>query len=202
MKKYYVLIIFAVVFGLYGIVKGLSTVRTTKINPFVYPFLERGWVDTVENANKTFCVIVSTIERKQTYNWQSALLEEYINAHKKVTEADKKVEIVYVRRMSSAFIMNSPAFYKRDIGSNNTITRKGGGADEQDITVILLSDGHVIKASPRSSAQWLGVTVGGKVRKTTYKWFKFNKPGIPFDWEDPIGGIGVKDTIVYQPLYQ
>ena len=86
--------------------------------------------------------------------------------------------------------MNSPAYYNRDI-SNNTITEKGKGADEEDIYVLYLSDGTVLKASPRDKPQWLGTKVGEKVRKTT-------------SCEAVLHGNTYKvDTIVrYSPLYE
>ncbi len=78
----------------------------------------------------------------------------------------RRKEIVYVKRMASSSIMNNPAFYQKRY-SGNTVTEKGKGADNEDIVMIYLSDGTIIKSSPRSSPEWLGVVCGEKVLKTT-----------------------------------
>ena len=92
-------------------------------------------------------------------------LATYRECKKQLVGHKPKVEILRVMRTASSFVMNSPAYYNRDI-SNNTITEKGKGADEEDIYVLYLSDGTVLKASPRDKPQWLGTKVGEKVRKT------------------------------------
>lgn len=86
---------------------------------------------------------------------------------------DKK-EIVYVRRMASASIMNNPAFYEKHY-SGNQIAAKGKGVENEDLTVIYLSDGAIIKASPKRNPEWLGVTIGEKVLKTGGKHVKSNQ---------------------------
>lgn len=92
-------------------------------------------------------------------------LATYRECKKQLVGHKPKVEILRVMRTASSFVMNSPAYYNRDI-SNNTIEEDGRGADEEDIYVLYLSDGIVIKASPRDKPQWLGTKVGEKVRKT------------------------------------
>ena len=100
-------------------------------------------------------------ERKKT----KQQLATYRECKKQLAGSKPKVETLRVLRTASSFVMNSPAYYNRDI-SNNTITEKGKGADEEDIYVLYLSDGTVLKASPRDKPQWLGTKVGEKVRKT------------------------------------
>lgn len=92
-------------------------------------------------------------------------LATYRECKKQLAGSKPKVEILRVLRTASSFVMNSPAYYNRDI-SNNTIEEEGRGADEEDIYVLYLSDGTVLKASPRDKPQWLGTKVGEKVRKT------------------------------------
>lgn len=92
-------------------------------------------------------------------------LATYRECKKQLVGHKPKVEILRVMRTASSFVMNSPAYFNRDI-SNNTIKEYGQGADEEDIYVLYLSDGTVLKASPRDKPQWLGTKVGEKVRKT------------------------------------
>ena len=92
-------------------------------------------------------------------------LATYRECKKQLVGHKPKVEILRVMRTASSFVMNSPAYYNRDI-SNNTIEEDGRGADEEDIYILYLSDGTVLKASPRDKPQWLGTKVGEKVRKT------------------------------------
>ena len=117
-------------------------------------------------------------------------LTTYRECKKQLAGSKPKVETLRVLRTASSFVMNSPAYYNRDI-SNNTITEKGKGADEEDIYVLYLSDGIVFKASPRDKPQWLGTKVGEKVRKVT-------------SYEAVLHGNTYKvDTIVrYSPLYE
>lgn len=92
-------------------------------------------------------------------------LATYRECKKQLAGSKPKVETLRVLRTASSFVMNSPAYFNRDI-SNNTIKEYGQGADEEDIYVLYLSDGIVLKASPRDKPQWLGTKVGEKVRKT------------------------------------
>lgn len=92
-------------------------------------------------------------------------LATYRECKKQLADSKPKVETLRVLRTASSFVMNSPAYFNRDI-SNNTIKEYGQGADEEDIYVLYLSDGIVLKASPRDKPQWLGTKVGEKVRKT------------------------------------
>ena len=93
-------------------------------------------------------------------------LATYRECKKQLAGSKPKVEILRVMRTASSFVMNNPSYFSRDI-SNNTITEKGKGADEEDIYVLYLSDGIVFKASPRDKPQCLGTKVGEKVRKVT-----------------------------------
>ena len=93
-------------------------------------------------------------------------LATYRECKKQLAGSKPKVETLRVLRTASSFVMNSPAYFNRDI-SNNTIKEDGKGADEEDIYVLYLSDGTVLKASPRDKPQWLGTKVGEKVRKVT-----------------------------------
>ena len=117
-------------------------------------------------------------------------LATYRECKKQLVGHKPKVEILRVMRTASSFVMNSPAYYNRDI-SNNTIEEDGRGADEEHYYVLYLSDGIVLKASPRDKLQWLGTKVGEKVRKTT-------------SCEAVLHGNTYKvDTIVrYSPLYE
>ncbi len=93
-------------------------------------------------------------------------LKTYRECKKKLAGSKPKVETLRVMRTASSFVMNSPAYFNRDI-SNNTIKEYGRGADEEDIYVLYLSDGKVLKSSPRDKPQWLGTKTGEKVRKVT-----------------------------------
>ena len=117
-------------------------------------------------------------------------LATYRECKKQLAGSKPKVETLRVLRAASSFVMNSPAYFNRDI-SNNTIKEYGQGADEEDIYVLYLSDGTVLKASPRDKPQWLGTKVGEKVRKT-------------ISCEAVLHGNAYKvDTIVrYSPLYE
>lgn len=117
-------------------------------------------------------------------------LATYRECKKQLKGKKPKVETLRVMRTASSFVMNNPSYFSRDI-SNNTITEKGKGADEEDIYVLYLSDGIVFKASPRDKPQWLGTKVGEKVRKVT-------------SYEAVLHGNTYKvDTIVrYSPLYE
>ncbi len=117
-------------------------------------------------------------------------LATYRECKKQLVGHKPKVEILRVMRTASSFVMNSPAYYNRDI-SNNTIEEDGRGADEEHYYVLYLSDGIVLKASPRDKPQWLGTKVGEKVRKVT-------------SYEAVLHGNTYKvDTIVrYSPLYE
>lgn len=79
-----------------------------------------------------------------------------------------KKKIVYIKRMASSSVMNAPAFYEKNY-SGSTVTEHGKGAENEDFTVFYLSDGTIIKASPKVNPEWLGTTVGEKVLKTTGK---------------------------------
>lgn len=117
-------------------------------------------------------------------------LATYRECKKQLAGSKPKVETLRVLRAASSFVMNSPAYYNRDI-SNNTIEEDGRGADEEDIYILYLSDGTVLKASPRDKPQWLGTKVGEKVRKT-------------ISYEAVLHDNAYKvDTIVrYSPLYE
>ncbi len=117
-------------------------------------------------------------------------LATYRECKKQLAGSKPKVETLRVMRTASSFVMNSPASFSIDI-SNNTITGKGKGADEEDIYVLYLSDGKVFKSSPRDKPQWLGTKAGEKVRKVT-------------SCEAVLHGNTYKvDTIVrYSPLYE
>lgn len=117
-------------------------------------------------------------------------LSSYIACQKELFGTKPKTEILLIKRTASLYVMNNPAYYNRDI-VNNKITEKGQGADNENIYVLYLSDGTIIKASPRNKPQWLGTKVGEKVRKTTAK-------------EAVLHGNTYKvETVVkYSPLYE
>ena len=117
-------------------------------------------------------------------------LATYRECKKQLAGSKPKVETLRVLRAASSFVMNSPAYYNRDI-SNNTIKEYGQGADEENYYVLYLSDGTIIKSSPRDNPQWFGTKVGEKVRKTT------SEEAVLYDTEYKV------DTIVrYSPLYE
>ncbi len=80
----------------------------------------------------------------------------------------KKKEIVYIKRMASSSVMNFPSSYSKDYLGDVT-TEKGQGAENEDLTVLYLSDGTIIKSSPLQNPEWLGTMVGEKVLKTSGK---------------------------------
>lgn len=127
-----------------------------------------------------------------------------------------KKEIVYIKRMASSSVMNSPVFYEKRY-SGNTITENGRGAENEDFTVLYLSDGHIIKASPKENPEWLGTTIGEKALKITEK--KLIPTIATKGYVDPNGkylhygewigrrelkttiAFEYEDYITYQPLY-
>lgn len=118
------------------------------------------------------------------------LLDSYRECLEQQKGHKPKIETVRVVRAASSFVMNSPASFNRDI-SNNTIKENGHGADEEDVYMLYLSDGKIIKASPRDKPQWLGTKVDEKVRKVTSLQPRQHNNAFSLD------------TIVdYQPLYE
>lgn len=117
-------------------------------------------------------------------------LSSYIACQKELSGTKPKTEILLIKRTASLFVMNNPAYYNRDI-VNNEITEKGQGADNENIYVLYLSDGAIIKASPRNKPQWLGTKVGEKVRKITVR-------------EAVLHGdvYNVETVVKYSPLYE
>lgn len=128
-------------------------------------------------------------------NHQHAL-DSYRESREQLKKGPKpKVETVRVLRAASSYVMNNPAFYNRHIrynGINNVISENGKGADNENIYVLYLSDGTIIKASPRDKPQWLGVKVGEKVQKVTS--LKMQKEG---DYT-----YKVVTVVDYNPLYE
>lgn len=128
-------------------------------------------------------------------NYQHAL-DSYRECREQLKKGPKpKVETVRVLRAASSYVMNNPAFYNRNIkynGVDNVITENGKGADDKDIYMLYLSDGTIIKASPRDKPQWLGVQVGEKVRKVTS--LKIQEEG---DYT-----YKVVTVVDYNPLYE
>ena len=116
--------------------------------------------------------------------------DTYQKAQQQIETSEKKQEIVYVKRIASAFVMNNPAFYKRQI-SNNVITENGKGTDSELLTLFYLSDGKIMKSSPKQNSNWLGLKVGEKVLKTT---------GIKLYFDIKKGYSTVSYT-EYKPLY-
>lgn len=117
-------------------------------------------------------------------------LLSYIACQIKLSGVKPKTEILQIKRTASMFVMNNPAYYNRDI-VDNKITEKGQGADNENIYVLYLNDGTIIKASPRNKPQWLGTKVGEKVRKTTVKEAVLH------------GDVYKVETVVkYSPLYE
>ncbi len=117
-------------------------------------------------------------------------LSSFRKCQKELVNKKTKHEVLRVKRIASSFIMNNPAYYKRDI-SNNNISEDGHGADNENIYMLYLSDGTVIKASPRVNPQWLGVKTGEKVLKTTS--------------EEPVlhgDTYSVETVSKYTPLYE
>lgn len=128
-------------------------------------------------------------ETAKQYKMQRQLAT-YRECKKYLKGKKPKVETLRVLRTASSFVMNRPAYYNRDI-KNNTIKEKAEGADEENYYVLYLSDGTVIKSSPRDKPQWLGTKVGEKVRKTT------SEEAVLYDTEYKV------DTVVrYSPLYE
>ena len=123
-------------------------------------------------------------------NYQQAL-NRYRECREQLKGYKPKVETVRVLRAASSYVMNNPAFYNRDI-ANNVISENGEGADNESIYVLYLSDGTIIKASPRDKPQWLGVKVGEKVRKVTS--LKIQEEG---DYS-----YKVVTVVDYNPLYE
>lgn len=127
-----------------------------------------------------------------------------------------KKEIVYIKRMASSSVMNSPAFYEKHY-SGSTITENGRGSENEDFTVFYLSDGHILKASPKENPEWLGTTIGEKALKITGKQLTptiskkgyIHADGKYFGYGDWTGKRELKTTtafkyedyVTYKPLY-
>lgn len=129
------------------------------------------------------------IQKQKTILWET-YAKTYQEAQQQISTAKRKREIIYVKRVASAFIMNNPAFYKRRI-SDNVITEKGQASDEEMLTMFYLSDGNIIKSSPKQNSKWLGLKVGEKVLKISGFKLSFDKKN----------GYGVIAYTEYQPLY-
>lgn len=129
-------------------------------------------------------------QSKAELNGAKQRLFSYRACQKELAGTKPKTEILRIKRAASSYVMNNPAYYNRDI-VNNKITESGRGADNENIYVLYLSDGTVIKAGPRDKPQWLGAKVGEKVRKT-------------ISAEAVLHGNTYKiDTVVkYSPLYE
>lgn len=172
------------------------------------------WVRLYEGERKRFEVAKETtlsIQQSETL-WSS-----YQDSTRNVI---LKKEIIYIRRMASASVMNSPTTYEKNY-YGSVITENGRGAENEDFTVFALSDGTIIKASPKVNSEWLGTTVGEKVLKITGKRLKAkteSKMYLPataqyFNWFGSwswggkeyvtvITGFTYEDYTTYQPLYQ
>lgn len=103
----------------------------------------------------------ATLLRKRTAN--------YWNVYKDTTRnIVEKKKIVRILRMASSSVMNSPAFYTKNY-SGDIITEKGRGAENEEFIVFYLSDGEIIKSSPKVNPKWMGTMIGEKVLKITGK---------------------------------
>ena len=132
-------------------------------------------------------------------NHQHAL-DSYRECREQLKAHKPKVETVRVLRAASSYVMNNPAFYNRNIkynGIDNTITENGKGADNENIYVLYLSDGTIIKASPRDKPQWLGVQVGEKVRKVTSLKIQREEDDYTYNYT-----YKVVTVVDYNPLYE
>lgn len=164
-------------------------------NFFSYMLLDRDFVCSAEKTNKLYADTISQNIKKQKSNiaqWEemSQLLESYHNAYAEIANAERKESIVSVKRISGAYVMNSASSYTRTTQHNKT-TETGRGADNEEMILIQLSDEHIIRASPRSGPQWLGVRVGEKVRKVEYTWYA--------PYEEKIRAV---KKVEYEPLYR
>lgn len=113
---------------------------------------EKNKLEKLQNAN--------LLRKKTAHCWNI-----YKDTTRNVVE---KKEIVRILRMASSSVMNSPAFYTKNY-DGNTITEKGRGAENEDFIVFYLSDGKIIKSSPKTNPEWMGTMVGEKVLKITGK---------------------------------
>ncbi|MCM1322677.1 MAG: hypothetical protein NC218_00650 [Acetobacter sp.] len=100
------------------------------------------------------------LRKKTANNWKI-----YKDTTRNIVE---KKQIVRILRMASSSVINSPSFYTKNY-SENSITEKGHGAENEDFIVFYLSDGQIIKSSPQINPEWMGTMVGEKVLKTTGK---------------------------------
>lgn len=103
----------------------------------------------------------ATLLRKRTANYWNV----YKDTIRNIVE---KKEIIRILRMASSSVMNSPAFYTKNY-SGDIITEKGQGAENEEFVVFYLSDGEIIKSSPKVNPEWMGTMVGEKVLKITGK---------------------------------
>ena len=132
-------------------------------------------------------------------NYQHAL-DSYRECREQLKGHKPKVETVRVLRTASSYVMNNPSFYNRNIqynGVDNVITENGKGADDKDIYMLYLSDGTIIKASPRDKPQWLGVQVGEKVRKVTSLKIQREEDDYTYNYT-----YKVVTVVDYNPLYE
>lgn len=165
------------------------------------------WVYSYENRVKA---LVNERQVNKLREQTKALWDVYKDSTRNVI---LKTEVVYIKRMASLSVMNSPAFYEKHY-SGNTTTANGRGAENEDITMFYLSDGHTIKASPKDKPEWLGTKVGEKVLKTTGKKLKAKHQSAAYyphlldccnQWNDHwiTAAVAFKyeNYITYKPLY-
>ncbi len=177
----YIVFIFACVFGIYLLIrpamrKHYMQSSYLEINPLNYLFLKPNGNDShngniamvLRQKDSLVCLLIQTHDNGPKINelrHDVERIKSYLPAKHMLDSVEIFApEIVRVERMASKYIMNSPEKYHRH-ASGSLITESGKGADVEDLYVLRLTDGHIIKASPRKNAHWLGVKVGEKVRK-------------------------------------
>lgn len=158
-------------------------------------------LEDVLDKNRT---LLDSLEKVYTQEiWQidslnrvALIMQSYLEAVPEVKQNIPKHEIVQVKRIASAYIMNSPAYMNRGI-DNNVIHEEGRGADETTVCLIYLSNGEIIKAGLDNNSHWLGCAEGERVLKTTAleivpEYNRYNKKLVKYT---------VEERVSYQPLY-
>jgi len=128
---------------------------------------------------------------------ENEVFSRYLKFKASADSVKPKKEIVYVERVASCYIMNDPAFYKRQM-NGSVITEKGKGSENEEVYVVRLSDGKIIKANLKTNSQWMGVKVGEKVQRVRGKRIVCTNHD---SYWNIIQHMSVQDYTDYFPLY-
>ncbi len=209
MKIKYIILIFAIVFGSFFCFR--DCVRQAhlksdelKLTPISYVFTKDIWtqLDTMSYGwAKDYAFAEVKLQKfKERRDWVKGFTDKLTKYQDSLQSLHPRTQIVRVKQIASSYIMNAPAHWNASYDGNKE-TSNGKGATNELFSVIRLSDGKIIKASPSQNSEWLGVQPGEKILKTTtvklktdkkgrLYWYSLDsKPRLRDDW----------DTVLYCP---